>query len=213
MPKKEETTHISQLKLDPKNARKRTERSSYQIRASLEQFGGMRSIVIDEQNTVRAGNGTVEEAGQVGIEKVRIVDAEGDEIIAVRRHGLTEEQWKTYAIADNRTAELSEWSTEVLAELQNDVDLSQFWRDDELDRLLGQTVDDVNYDELWEGMPEFNQNDADAPYSIRVNFYSLEDVEEFSRAIGQTVTEKTKFINYPAIKKENLKACMVRDES
>lgn len=108
------------------------------IRSSLEEFGGMRSLVVDSENQVRAGNGTLEEAGQIGIEKVRIIDAAGDELIAVRRHGLSEDQWKRYEIKDNRASDLSDFDTEILMELQEEdaIDLREFWFEPELDELL-----------------------------------------------------------------------------
>lgn len=134
--KETETVHISQLQFSPRNARKRTERSSHMIRSSLEEFGGMRSLVVDEHNQVRAGNGTLEEAGQIGIEKVRIIDATGDELIAVRRHGLTEEQWKRYEVKDNRSSDLSSWDAEVLEELNEEIDLREFFFEPELDEIL-----------------------------------------------------------------------------
>ena len=133
---KDSVDNIADLKFDPKNARRRTERSSHMIRTSLEKFGGMRSIVLDENNIIRAGNGTVEEAGQLGIEKVRVIDADGDEIIAVRRKGLSEAEWKEYAVADNRSSDLSEWDAEVLAELSEEIDLSGLFFEDELAELM-----------------------------------------------------------------------------
>ena len=51
-------TDISKLTPDPNNARKRTPLSASVIRKSLEQFGAARSIVVDENDVIRAGNGT-----------------------------------------------------------------------------------------------------------------------------------------------------------
>jgi len=51
---------INDLKPDHKNARKRTDRSASLIQESLERYGAARSIVIDEDGRVLAGNGTVE---------------------------------------------------------------------------------------------------------------------------------------------------------
>ena len=50
-------------------------------------FGAARSIVIDEGNVVLAGNGTTDAAAEAGIAHVRVVEAAGDELIAVRRRG------------------------------------------------------------------------------------------------------------------------------
>ena len=49
----------------------------------------------------------VEAAAASGIDKVRIIETDGDEVIAVRRTGLTEESKVGLALADNRTAELA----------------------------------------------------------------------------------------------------------
>lgn len=133
-----EQKHISELTPDPKNARKRTPLSAGVIQRSLEEFGACRSIVIDENNVVRAGNGTLEEAGQLGIEKAIIIEADGNTIVAVKRKGLTEEQWRQYAIADNTASDFSTWDADILAELAEEVDLSSFFPDDKLENLLGE---------------------------------------------------------------------------
>jgi hypothetical protein len=129
-------TDVSKLIPDPNNARKRTLLSASVIRKSLEQFGAARSIVIDENDVIRAGNGTYEEAGQLGIEKVLVVEADGNTIVAVKRRGLTEEQWKQYAIADNTASDFSTWDFDVLNDLAQEVDLSEFFPDDKLNELL-----------------------------------------------------------------------------
>ena len=131
-------TDISKLTPDPNNARKRTPLSASVIRKSLEQFGAARSIVVDENDVIRAGNGTFEEAGQLGIEKVVTIEVDGNTIVAVKRKGLTEEQWKQYAIADNTASDFSTWDFDILSELTQEVDLSEFFPDDKLNELLEQ---------------------------------------------------------------------------
>ena len=131
-------TDISKLTPDPNNARKRTPLSASVIRKSLEQFGAARSIVVDENDVIRAGNGTFEEAGQLGIEKVVTIEVDGNTIVAVKRKGLTEEQWKQYAIADNTASDFSTWDFDILNELAQEVDLSEFFPDDKLNELLEQ---------------------------------------------------------------------------
>lgn len=132
MTKKIDESHISDLQYDPRNARKRTIRSSAMIQSSLQEVGASRSIVIDEHNRILAGNGTIEAAGQIGIEKMIIVDADGETIVAVRRSGLTEQQKIKLALFDNRTSDLSEWDADVLAELGQEVDLSGLFTENEL---------------------------------------------------------------------------------
>jgi ParB-like nuclease family protein len=124
---------IADLKPDPKNARKHDERNVAMLERSLEEYGAARSIVVDEEGQIIAGHGVVEAAANVGIEKVRPVEADGNEIIAVVRRGLTKKQKAELAIADNRTQELSEWDVDALKD--SDADLEKFFSQNELDAL------------------------------------------------------------------------------
>ena len=105
----------TRIRKDEANARKRTERNRETIEKSLKQFGAARSIVIDKDGVVRAGNGTFEEAEKAGL-KVRVIKGKPDELIAVQRDDWDESQATAYAIADNKTAELAEWDFEGLAD-------------------------------------------------------------------------------------------------
>lgn len=130
---------ISELKSDHKNARRRTDRSSELIKESLQRYGAARSIVIDEENRILAGNGTIDGAKAAGIKNLRIIETDGDEIIAVKRTGLTEDQKVGLALADNRTADLSEWDQEMLHQLSEEHDISPWFDQDDLDELLAVT--------------------------------------------------------------------------
>jgi len=129
-------TSINNLKSDHKNARRRTDRSTELIKESLQRYGAARSIVIDEDNRILAGNGTIEGAKAAGIKNVRIIETEGDEIIAVRRTGLSEDQKVGLALADNRTADLSEWDQEMLHRLSEEHDIEPWFTQQDLDELL-----------------------------------------------------------------------------
>ncbi|REJ66053.1 MAG: hypothetical protein DWQ28_08450 [Proteobacteria bacterium] len=129
-------TSIKDLKSDHKNARKRTDRSAELIKESLQRYGAARSIVIDEDNRILAGNGTIEGAKEAGIDRIRVIETDGDEVIAVRRTGLTEEQKIGLALADNRTSDLSEWDQEMLNRLGEQHDISLFFSQDDLDGII-----------------------------------------------------------------------------
>lgn len=135
-------THIGQLRPDSKNARRHPMRNIGMIVDALHEVGAARSIVIDEAGTVLAGNGTIEAAAEAGIERVRVVDADGEEIIAVRRSGLTEEQKRRLALYDNRAADVAEWDASVLASLAEDgIKLDDLFVQDEMDAILGNVPD------------------------------------------------------------------------
>lgn len=136
--------HIKDLKPDRKNARRHNPRNIGTIVSSLQEVGAARSIVIDEAGNILAGNGTIEAAAEAGITKLQVVDADGETIVAVRRKGLTRAQKVKLAVADNRTAELADWDAEILKELSNEADLSQYFYDGEIDALLAQIENNGN---------------------------------------------------------------------
>uniref|UniRef100_A0A6H1ZDM8 Putative methyltransferase n=1 Tax=viral metagenome TaxID=1070528 RepID=A0A6H1ZDM8_9ZZZZ len=121
---------LADLIPDPRNARRHNPRNIGMIVDSLHQVGAARSIVIDEDNVILAGNGVIEAAAEAGIMDVRIIEASGNEIIAVKRSGLTPEQKTKLALFDNRTAELADWDADILNGL--DIDLGDLWFDNEL---------------------------------------------------------------------------------
>lgn len=128
-----EVNGIADLKPDERNPRKHNPRNIGMIERALNEVGAARSIVIDEENRVLAGNGVVEAAANAGIEKVRVVEADGNEIIAVRRTGLTEDQKRRLAYYDNRTAELAEWDTERIAfDIDSGFDFKGLFTEEEL---------------------------------------------------------------------------------
>lgn len=134
--------HLRDLTPDSRNARTHTPRNVGTIVSALHEVGAARSIVIDDDGVILAGNATVEAAAEAGITKVQVVDADGETIIAVRRRGLTAQQKTRLALADNRAAELADWDTDVLAALAaEDGALDGLWGDDELAALLQQTTD------------------------------------------------------------------------
>ena len=138
-------THIKDLVPDPKNRRKHTPRNVGMIVDALHEVGAGRSIVIDENDIVLAGNATLEAAGEAGIVDLKVIEAKGSELVAVRRTGLSETQKRNLALYDNRTGELAEWDVDQLLEdVESGVDLSAFFHDDEVSALLSGAVDDAD---------------------------------------------------------------------
>jgi len=129
--------NIADLTPDEENARRHDDRNVGMIVDSLQEVGAARSIVIDENGLILAGNATIQAAAKAGIKQVQVVDVDGDTVVAVRRSGLTSEQKKRLAYFDNRTAELADWNADqLLADLEGGLDLSGLFGKDELDELL-----------------------------------------------------------------------------
>jgi site-specific DNA-methyltransferase (adenine-specific) len=96
---------ITELSLDPRNARKHSQRNLDAIAASLEKFGQRKPIVV-HRGVILAGNGTLEAAKTLGWTEIDVAEVPDD---------WDDDTAKAYALADNRTAELAEWDESELA--------------------------------------------------------------------------------------------------
>ena len=144
--------NINELIPDSHNANKGTPRGRGMLEKSLQKYGAGRSILLDKNNRIIAGNKTTEAAGGIGMEKVRIVESDGKEIIAVKRTDLdleTDKAARELAFADNRTSEVSiEWQPEEIARAQVEgCDLSNMFNADELNEIEGSETERLNEQE------------------------------------------------------------------
>ena len=129
---------LEDLKQDSVNARKHNPRNVAMIGNSIQEVGCGRSILIDEDGNILAGNATYEALVEAGIEKVRVVEGSGDEFIAGQRSDLTQLEKTRLALYDNRASELAEWDTEILDGLTNIQDIFDgIFSEKELEIILG----------------------------------------------------------------------------
>lgn len=112
-----EIKSLADLKQDQHNARKHNPRNIGMITKSIQDVGVSRSGVIDEDGNILAGNGTYEALSELGIEKVKVVKANGNEWVVVQRDGLSEEDKIKLSLGDNRSAELAEWDPDVIKDI------------------------------------------------------------------------------------------------
>ena len=114
---------LKDLIRDDKNFNKGTERGHQLIEKSLRQFGAGRSVLIDKNNRIIAGNKTQENANAAGIDDVIIVETDGTKLVAVKRTDidLDSEKGREMALADNATAKADlQWDDELLREMQEE---------------------------------------------------------------------------------------------
>lgn len=138
------TVSISALHPDKKNANRGTVRGKKMLAGSLREFGAGRSILIDKNNRIIAGNKTAEQAKAAGMNDVRVIETRGDELVAVKRIDLDLEKdakAKGMALADNRTGEINlEWDCDILKEMSSEIDLGAMFTDDELNEIIDTTA-------------------------------------------------------------------------
>lgn len=111
---------IEALKPYDKNARKHADADLETIVASIKEFGFDDPIGIwGEENLIVEGHGRLLAAKKLGMESVP----------CIRLDHLTDEQRRAYALAHNKTAEMSEWDSVILPEELSEIfniDMEQF---------------------------------------------------------------------------------------
>lgn len=116
---KEQVVNIETLVQDDHNFNKGTEAGRELMERSFKQLGAGRSIVIDKDGRIIAGNKSQQAAMAAGIKKVRIIETQGDELVAVKRTDLSldSKEGRELALADNLTTQINlQWDE---AELQS----------------------------------------------------------------------------------------------
>lgn len=104
---------VDALKPYSKNARKHSEKDIQAICNSIEEFGFSDPIGIwSDKNIIVEGHGRLLAAKRLGM----------DEVPCIRLDHLTDEQRKAYALAHNKTAELSKWFDELLQSELTDIE-------------------------------------------------------------------------------------------
>lgn len=124
--------NIADLIPDSQNANKHTQKGMRLLEKSISKLGFGRSILLDKDNNIIAGNGVVETCGAGGLENVRIIETDGNEIIAVRRKDVSIDSkiGRELALADNQTAKAGiDFDMDVIADLSEDfgVDFTTEW--------------------------------------------------------------------------------------
>ena len=112
----ESITHISPAALTPRatNPRTHSKKQIKKIAASIERFGFVNPVLIDEDHQIIAGHGRVAAAKLLG----------WSEVPTLRIEHLSEAEKRAYILADNRLAEEAGWDREILAiELQGLIDI------------------------------------------------------------------------------------------
>ena len=153
---------LTELTLDPRNARLHTVDNIEAIKNSLSAFGLRKPIIINEARIVLAGNGTVRAARELGWKAIDCILFTG-----------TEEQERAFAIADNRSAELASWDQIGLAELLTSL---------EGDLLAAAGYTPMTVDDL---LADIQEQTEDAPIEVDDRFSAVA-----SRSMILTYTRK-----------------------
>lgn len=148
------TMKLSDLVKPEKNVRIHTEQQLKEFRRSIEMFGQIRPIVIDENNIILAGNGLFDTLNAMGKETAEVY----------QYNNLTENQKKKLMIADNKIFSLGienlDTLNSFLEELNGDLDIPGFDED-----ILKQMVSEA--EDVTERLSEYGTLDEQEIQSIR----------------------------------------------
>lgn len=120
-------TSIESLVPDNKNFNKGTEYGDRLMDESLRRFGLGRSILIDKNNRIIAGNKTAEKAADIGFTDVLVVEVDGNQLVAVKRKDidLDTSKGRELALADNATGKANlSWDEKMIAEMATKFDFN-----------------------------------------------------------------------------------------
>ena len=120
---------ISNIKPYENNPRKLSEQAIEKVAMSLKEYGFRQPIVVDKDMVIVAGHTRFRASKKLGLKQVPISVIDN----------LSEEQINAYRIADNRTAEESEWDSELLKMEIKELEAKDFKLD-----LLGFNEDQLN---------------------------------------------------------------------
>lgn len=180
---------ITELVKDPANLRLHTDASIDGVRSSLAAFRQRKPVVVqvkpDGTKIVRAGNGTLEATVRAGKDWIAAVYVKEDDITAT-----------AYAIADNRTAELSSWDLPNLRTTLGALDLDVPGVDDAFMDYLEDMAplegadgepEESSYDPEQRGADPEEQLDGWADSAVRqiVMIYPNDEYEEVLRLLAE----------------------------
>lgn len=158
---------ITELVQDDRNLNKGTARGKELIQKSIGRFGAVRGVAVDKDNRIIAGNKTVENAIEQGVEEIIIVETTGKELVVTKRvdTSLDSKEGREMALADNATvkADLA-WDLDAMNEVASDFEidtdswLSEFPQDENLPEELQGPQTEVKEDDF----------DPDAHYETKV---------------------------------------------
>lgn len=174
---------LSTLKPAPYNPRRIDPASMAALTKSLERFGLVEPIIWNERTGYVVG----------GHQRLEVLTKKRATETAVVVVDLDETDEKALNVALNSphlTGQFTDDLEGLLAEIRAaDTELAQDLRLEELGFL------DIG--EAWAGMPEFENEDQGAAFSVKVNFADEESMQRFAALVEQTVTPKTRSIWYP----------------
>ena len=200
------------IKFDSRNYRIHGSKNRELIAKSLDECGAGRSIVVDNDDEIIAGNGIYEAWGD---RPIKVIESDGSELVVVKRTDLNRSDFKRdkLAILDNSTSDTSSFD---IALLQSDFDVGTL-------EDIGIDIPDIgesfiDEEELMnnDNLQEMNTSKALALSKMPIGTYLVikfdedmtkkEFIERYAKKINpdSDIDENTQFCNWAFMRKDPL---------
>ena len=189
----EKVIDIEELAQDTHNFNRGNEQGQQLMERSFKELGAGRSILLDRNGNIIAGNKSQKAAIAAGIKKVRVIETTGDELVAVKRTDVDIDtaEGRKMAFLDNLTTQVNlTWDETEIQAVQADVegfDVGDF----------GVSIDQLP-DNPFDVKEPTGETTQQTPTNSEVDFNSFEDkikmellftIEEHA-FIQQTLTQE-----------------------
>lgn len=174
---------LKDLIQDDRNLNAGTERGQQLIEKSLREFGAGRSILLDKNNRIIAGNKTHKNAELAGLDDVIIVETDGTKLVAVKRTDvdLDTKKGREMALADNATVKVDlEWDTEELNAVAEDFDINtEEWG------VIPETI--INPDDFFNSLGNEDENNKGEKIVVEIPIDMVDAKNEIRTSIEEAV--------------------------
>ena len=174
---------LKDLIQDDRNLNKGTERGQQLIEKSLRELGAGRSLLLDKNNRIIAGNKTHKNAEALGMEDVIIVETDGTKLVAVKRTDidLDSQKGREMAMADNVTTQVDlAWDTEQMESIAEDFDI-----DTEEWGIIPETI--IDPDDFFNSLGDGNGNDKGEKIIVEIPIDMVGAKNEIRTSIEEAV--------------------------
>lgn len=173
---------LDDLTPDANNFNRHTEFGSKLLEESLRRFGAGRSVLVDKDGNIIAGNGVVETAQAIDLTDVEVVKTDGKKLVVVQRTDLSldSEEGRELALADNMTA---------LKGIDIDLEKVRESLGDDLAKAWG-----MKMPETPEMPKDLDENRKEKDFVCKITFKNKEQIDEFLLKYKSLISDEFKCI-------------------
>ena len=191
----EKVIDIEELAQDTHNFNRGNEQGQQLMERSFKELGAGRSILLDRNGNIIAGNKSQKAAIAAGIKRVRVIETTGDELVAVKRTDVDIDttEGRKMAYLDNLTTQVNlTWDETEIQAVQADVegfDVGDF----------GVSAEDIPMIEAKDDFSDHTQNEDNDVSSPNIDEMDEETKEFYLKMIGDYIYPSNNEFDIPTL--------------